>query len=193
MYYLADANGNFNFQLKTCPSALPVKITPVDPSLQQQGPPVTVPVYSASYIINTGNLTSCGTSSQEYYNYTLDGVSYSITANSPFQSIFLDGIGSWSGYWDVGLRGDDQVHFLNLRFRMPQQLIPGSYPVLALSVNSFSQFNNTLIDPFYVTITKAANIGEYWEGSFAGQFKDLNNVLHTISCNFRVQRRLAVM
>jgi hypothetical protein len=51
-------------------------------------------------------------------------------------------------------------------------------------------FNNlTLVQPLNVTITNFPQAaGEFYEGSFSGQFKDASNVTHSITCSFRVRR-----
>jgi hypothetical protein len=49
--------------------------------------------------------------------------------------------------------------------------------------------NLTVVQPFNVTITAfPQTIGDFYVGSFTGQFKDALNVTHNITSSFRVRR-----
>jgi len=142
---------------------------------------------ASSGIINTGALSACGTSSVSFINYTLDGSNYSLstaTADSFFVS--------------TGNGTSQPATFLNA-FRISQPNINidfytqggavGTFPVLFMTANQYDDSSITLVTPFNVTFTTYGAPGQFIEGNFTGQFREiLNNNLHNVSATFRVRR-----
>jgi len=64
----------------------------------------------------------------------------------------------------------------------------GSYGVYSLGFNTQNSVAN-LILPFNVVITNfPQSAGQFYQGSFTGQYKDGSNVTHNITCSFKVRR-----
>ena len=65
----------------------------------------------------------------------------------------------------------------------------GTFTLQYLSVNQYDSI--TLVTPFNINITTYGAPGQFIEGNFTGQIREiLNNNLHTISATFRVRRHL---
>jgi hypothetical protein len=63
----------------------------------------------------------------------------------------------------------------------------GTFPLTYLAVNQFD--SATLVTPFNINITTWGAAGQFVEGNFTGQIRDLlTNNLHTVSATFRARR-----
>jgi hypothetical protein len=182
-YAKVDGSGNFFTDYIVCnASAATVQVLGVDETAQQQGSlvsqPVTMPVTSL------GTVAACGTASTESIDYTLDGTSYHIGTTDSTMAYSKDsGNTSMNATFIMGSKTPD---FIELAIKTTTQA-PGTYQLLTIAVQNYRQ--NTVVQPLNVTFTGfAKSAGEFYEGSFTGQFKDGSNVTHNISCTFRVRR-----
>jgi len=75
---------------------------------------------------------------------------------------------------------------MNIQF-YTQGAAVGTFPMNYLSVNQYDSVQ--IVTPFNITFTTYGAPGQFIEGNFSGQIKELpNNNLHTISATFRVRR-----
>src|ERR1019366_3383328 len=75
-----NAAGEFSINIFTCSGIPPsCDILGVDETSQQQGTPVTILLNSQ--INDAGNVNTCGTSSIQNINYTVDGTDYTVSLN----------------------------------------------------------------------------------------------------------------
>jgi hypothetical protein len=187
------------------------QITGVNITTLQQGNAVNVSFASpVNGVINVGNIVACGTPLSDYINYSIDGgasktifnaisgnqgniVSYIINddPNYPGNIITISGSKMVPGVWDY-------ICF----FIMGNPTTTGAYPIGTFSIYGFDpkvdDNYNTInaVQPLNVTITNyPQNVGDYFVGSFSGQFTDsqvgfayTSGTVHTISCSFKVAR-----
>jgi hypothetical protein len=182
-YAKADAGGNFSTNFVVCNiSGLNVDAIGVDETAQQQGNPTSVPVTTP--ITDVGTLSGCGTSSAEYIDYTLDGTNYHFAAGDSLMAYYMDSTGTAR---DVTyIMGAKSPNFISFNINTTAQAA-GTYALKTLSVQNY--FQTTVVQPLNVNLTSfAPSAGQFFEGSFTGQFKDGSNVTHNISCTFRVRR-----
>jgi hypothetical protein len=183
-YAKADASGNFSTNYILCNiNGASVQVLGVDEASQQQGTAVNSPVTVST--TDVGSVSACGNSSAQFINYTLDGTSYTITsADSLTAFTQSQGGGSSNTYIDGMQIGTDN----RLTFKFANTMnATGTYPLINMEVRNNT--NLTLVTPFNVTITTfPQTVGEFYEGSLSGQFKDSSNVTHNISCSFRARR-----
>jgi hypothetical protein len=188
-YASADNTGKFSTNLVICNgSPATCQVLGVDNSLQQQGDVTDINIVVPETMV--GNISACGSSSEQYINYTLDGANYSITS-SVNDSLFgvTDLVQAnppnYTNIW--GIHGSDYVDFGYLHNNTV-----GTFPLWNLNMEKYDSVT-TLIQPFNITVTGyPQNIGEFYEGSFSGQFKHYSTgaVVHKIDCSFRVRRQL---
>jgi hypothetical protein len=58
-----------------------------------------------------------------------------------------------------------------------------------LGIMANNRWAASLIQPFNVVITSyPLSPGQFWEGTFTGQFKEQNNNTHTITGSFRIRK-----
>lgn len=186
LYYNTPiSNGNFSITVTRCSATTPIEVLAIDNTSQQQSNTWTGS--SSSGTVNTGILTACGTSSLSYIDYVIDGSNYSLSTANPGDSI--------STY---GYTGSTQTstYVLGFRISQPDMYINfhtnnagvGTFPLTYLNVNQYDTLT-TLVAPFNVTFTTYGAPGEFIEGSFSGQLREIStNNLHNVSANFRVRR-----
>lgn len=179
-----NANGDFSAIFYTC-SGMPAtcEILGVDADAQQQGVSVNVSVVSPTTV--AGNVTACGTSALQYINYNLDGVNQSFSSLVPgdqFTANAFDSTGTSKGANISGYNAIEQIFF-----QFGDSGNGSTYQLNYLTIKTSGV--TTLVQPFTTTIIRyAESVGEFFEGSFSGQYKDALNVSHTISCSFRVRK-----
>ncbi len=184
-YAKVDASGNFSTNYVLCNiGTANAQVLGVDETAQQQGTvsslPVTVPV------TDIGNISACGASSTQFINYTIDASSYTISemdsltafttnqGNTTPLTTYIDGAQIGTG------------NHMSFKFDHAGT-VAGTYPVTNISTQNFNTL--TLVQPFNITITNFPQaVGEFYEGSFTGQFKDGSNITHNVSCSFKVRR-----
>lgn len=184
-YAAANAAGEFETTISWCAgSGSSLSIIGVDNSTQQQGTSTTVAVQLP--ITDAGNIAACGTSSTQFFNYTLDGATTNLASPADSLMGYTFTQGSTAGFTTLmGFRVGANAQ-INLSLSQPS-LTSGTYPVSRITVNNFD--STSIVPPFNVTFTTfPANVGAFYEGNFTGQFKDQGNVTHNVSGNFRIRR-----
>jgi len=184
-YAKADANGNFSTNFSLCSTnGKSAQVLGVDETTLQQGNVSTVAVVTP--ITDAGTIAACGTVSTQFLNYTIDNTSYtvldsdSLTAFTSGQatqlSTYINGMQIGSGGIGIWFKFDHTAP------------AAGTYGVYSLGFNTQNSVAN-LIQPFNVVITNfPQSAGQFYQGSFTGQYKDGSNVTHNITCSFKVRR-----
>lgn len=183
----ADANGNFSTNFTKCSSSpANYNVTGIDETALQQGSAVTGNISGS--VNDVGNVVACGTSIDQYINYTLDGINTSLTAPADSLTAFTfpDSIGSGFNTYMSGVRIQSGIviSYINLQFDHAAQSA-GTYSVFDISTSTFPQ--TIVTQPFTVTLNKyPASVGQFYEGTFSGSFNSGNS--HTINGTFRIRR-----
>jgi hypothetical protein len=183
-YASVNSSGHFTTTMFQCTGMPPTcTIIGVDSLAAQQGPAMTVTVVSP--LTNAGNILACGTSTLQFFNYDVDGTPYSVSSTVPGDNFSaMDSTGQQHVVYLYGYHSVSSV----ISFDFISGTSPGTYPIGYLSVNQYN--NATPLAPCDVTLTNyAAAPGQYYEGSFSGQFKDAANNTHTLTGSFRVRRQ----
>src|SRR5205085_6232220 len=133
---------------------------------------------------NVPTIQFCGNSGEEFINYSIDNVAYSIKAQNSDQ--FLCMSLDTAVYLTGNSLKDTSVHFVAIFYAPPST---GSSTTMNCIVfaNSKSYFP---IAPVTINITHyAANIGEYMEGNFKASFSvaELNKT-SVLDSKFKVIR-----
>jgi len=187
LYNKPISNGNFSLTVTRCSNSnATIEVVVVDNTNNVQSTP-----WSGTGSIgtaNTGTLSACGTSSVNFINYTLDGTNYSLSTATNADSFFVS----------TGNGTSQPVTFVNA-FKISQPNINidfytqggavGTFPLMFMTANQYGDSSITLVTPFNITFTTYGAPGQFIEGSFTGQFREiLNNNLHNVSATFRVRR-----
>jgi hypothetical protein len=185
-YVPVNGTGEFSTAFIPCSAVPPTcEVYGVDLASGQQGSMVSFPVIIP--VTNTGNISACGTSTDEFINYVIDGNSYSVNSMSgDTVSANYANFGGLLPYqvWLLGSRHPDRI---NLNFRCDPAA--GNYPLLYLWTKTYQR--TRIESPLLVSLTNfPAAPGNFFEGSFTGQFRDSADLvpLHSINCSFRIKR-----
>jgi hypothetical protein len=179
-------NGNFSVTITRCSnSTAAVEIVAVDNvANQQSSSPWTGSASTGT--ISTGTISACGVSSVNFINYSLDGSNFTLNSTNPDDSI--------STYSASGTNQSTTAIFgfrisqpnLNISF-YTQGAAVGTFPLQHLSVNQYDSVS--IVTPFNINITTYGAPGQFIEGNFTGQIRELlNNNLHSVSATFSVRR-----
>ena len=179
-------NGNFSLTITRCSNSTgAIEIITVDNAANQQS--ATPWTGSASTgTVNAGTISACGTSTVSYINYTVDGSNFSISTAVPGDSITA---------WFASGTNQQYLSVSGFRISQPNEHINfntqanavGTFPLLYLTVNQYDSV--TVVAPFNINITTWGAPGQFIEGNFTGQIRELaNNNLHNVSATFRVRR-----
>lgn len=185
MYDAVDGGGNFSVAFTHCSLAsINAMILGVDAGGQQQGNPANTLVVLP--ITDAGNITACGVTATQYINYTIDGVpfGYSSAADS-FMAYIIP-----QGQIYTNLISASQIMTngnIGFSFNTSAPSGPaGSYPMTTFSLDYDSL---QVIQPTMVTVDSfASSVGQFYKGSFSGQFKDSTNITRNLNGTFRVRR-----
>ena len=187
-YAAANASGDFQTTFTRCASSpSTIDIVGVDQASQQQSNSTSVNVTAP--LTNAGTISACGLSSEEFIDYTIDGVNYRISSTVATDSLTafttLDSAQVNTRYTFFSGIQVGRANNITMRFR--QAAAAGTYPLDELMVQSFQQ--TTVVAPFNVTLTSyPQTAGLFYEGSFTGSFRDAANTSHTLSGTFRLRR-----
>jgi hypothetical protein len=179
-------NGNFSLTIIRCSNSTgSIEVVAVDNAANQQS--ATPWTGSASTgTVSTGTISACGVSTVAYINYTVDGNNFSISSTVPGDSITVStGSGTntahlWVNGFKIG-QPNQRISFAT------QGSGVGTFPLQYLSVNQYDSI--TIVTPFNINITTWGAPGQFIEGNFSGQIREIaNSNLHNVSATFRVRR-----
>jgi hypothetical protein len=189
-YVSVNNAGEFSMSMVRCPAGTgTAEIIAVDETTQQQSAVHTIAV-AATGTTNAGEISACGVASNQFINYTIDGSPFSIVSTSATDSITaytylaqtIPEFATWVSAWDIGTND-------NIAFTFRHDAAIGTYAVSNFSAQSFDSLE--IVAPFNVVLTKyPAVIGEFFEGTFSGKFKESSAPIpvHNINGNFRLRR-----
>jgi hypothetical protein len=184
VYHSTITNGSFSQTFLTCSLPASVDVTVTDNTNQQQGSTATVNVVSG--IANTGQLSACGISTNQFINYTVDGNNFSISsvnAGASF-SAFVN-----PGTLRTSIYGADQANSALLMFSVPGAAL-GTFPLVNDSLTINTYYAAAAQAGASTTFTAFGPVGQYLEGNFNIPFTDVTTgpTVHSCAGTFRVKR-----
>lgn len=181
-YAKADGNGNFSTTYVLCTTTNQnAQVIGVDAAAQQQGNLATQPV--ALPTTDLGTIAACGTVSTESISFTIDGTNYVVASPDTLMANSSDSATTGGITYIAGIK---MPKLIKLEINTTAKTA-GSYRLTSLGLMNYSQVS--IVQPLNVNLTSyALTVGQFYEGNFSGQFKDNQNVIHAITCTFRVRR-----
>jgi len=178
-------NGSFSMTVTRCSNSnAAVEIVVIDNVGNQQS--ATWNGTASSGTVNTGTLSACGTSSVSFIDYVVDGSNYSISTATAGDSLMAYTTGGTAQTFLAVSGVKMSQPNLNISF-FTQGATVGTFPLQNLSVNQYD--SASVVTPFNINITAFGAPGQFIEGNFSGQIRDIaTNNLHTVSATFRVRR-----
>jgi hypothetical protein len=181
-------DGSFTTTITRCSnSATTATLIPFDAIKQETGTEVNIPV--SGNTVNAGTLVACGTTSDTYLRYTLDGVSYQILPPADTLRFFYQQTANREVSSIEATRQGEQ---LDMAFFFTGPQTPGIHPIAIIEVlhggpNTLYYHNGDI----NVDITEYGNApGGYVSGTFSGTARNPQGTqIVPISCSFRVKRQ----
>ncbi len=185
-YVSTDATGKYSTIYFLCSASVSTAtVVGVNNDDQQQGDPANISINFP--LTDAGSVIACGISANEYINYKLDGIDYTIdnsNTSDPNRDSAVNGY-LFNGYI-TSINGYDSQTSNSISFRSVTANATGTFPLTTLLAQSND--STQLKQPFDITFTKFPNTaGEFFEGNFSGDYTQ-GAVSHTISATFRARR-----
>ena len=181
--------GGFSLTFIDCSATPEITYYATNLSSSQQSAPVSTVLSAGNN--NLGQITACGISTEKFIHYTMDGIDYSIVAPG-------DSITGYSYSTSNSPNAMASVMWQNFDgTKTGAFAFSGSYPdsiVLQKLYISNNQQTFSIVSPnipIKITATEYSPlIGGYIAGSFSAilQQDSSNNISHTFSCTFRVNK-----
>jgi hypothetical protein len=162
-----------------------VQVVGIDQTAQVQSSVNNVSVTAP--VTNVPNIIACGTSSAQFINYTVNSNNY-VIGLVPSDSLTAAFVSQGATFQYVAINGGSQNPNNYISFNAKDALAAGTFDLTNLYL---SNMNNIVMMPASkVTFTSYATaVGDFYEGSFTGQFSaGLTTVVHNINGTFRIRR-----
>lgn len=191
--YTLNSAGTFDFSTIICNGSENVTLIAEDRVALQQSSPTSATLVNGNN--NIGNLQACGVTTQQFIDYTINGVNYSMTypADSVFsfsnQQTNPSRIEIHGTSYNTG-GGTTTTRYLSFYFT-ETGIAAGSTQSL-VGLYSSDIYDSTIITTSIpVNITEYGIVGEYIAGNFSGTLTGAApaNTPYIITGSFRVRRR----
>ena len=186
--YALSNTGTYNFVSLLCSgSSSAVTMIAEDAATLQQSAPL-------SYVFVNGantvpNIQACGISTDQFFNYTINGTNYSYT--SPADTFYMY-VNSQMNPPRIEINAQQitstQNGYGTIGFDQTGIAVGSSQPLSLFYCSQISNDSTSVAAPFNVNITEYGNVGEFISGDFSGTLIGLLTN-YTVSGNFRVRRR----
>ncbi len=178
-------NGVISFSKYICTPNLSVTFLGVDPANNQQSNPHSFTLVPGAN--NIGTLQACGTSSAEFFNYSIDGTSHNLLL--PPDSLSHSGSPGTTNYYINGSQAG-VFHYVYLNFNNTGIGV-GSSQNLSSFYSTYLPTQAILSTPATVIITEYGPVGQFIAGNFTCTLiSTAPAATYTIVGNFRVRRNL---
>lgn len=189
-YVPADANGNFNFNIVSCGTTLPITFIGYDLGGGKFSVEQTITYSYGSHDI--GNVIVCE-APQEFVQFQMDGGSMInfFPPNSSLNFSLTRDTSSSARYSSISAYTFSPTYTYLYFYTNNEVTSVGNYTLSSFrySKNNINYSSNTPTGLTTVITNYPAAIGEYYEGYVNGNFIDATTQTpHTINCTYRIKR-----
>ena len=175
--YNVSNSGSFHFTTQLCPSNNNVLLIAEDAATIQQGAPMPLTLVPGTNTV--GTLTACGANSQQFINYTIDGVPHSFMIPGDSISMTLYSPNA------THVRAWNNNTYAQLSFT--SQLNGTGTADLYDFVSTELEYYIPTVDS--LTITEYGGVGGFIAGNYSGTFvSQIGQPDAYVACSFRVRR-----
>ncbi len=182
--YPLSNTGSYSFSKVFCTFPQTITLIGEDVTNAQQSASVT-------YVVNAGantvaNIQACGTTTQQFINYTINSTNYGFTA--PADTFYYSN------------NNQSSVYLSGMSLTPPTSIASITMTNAGIGVGSIqdlqsfdpSQVNDTfrITTPIPVNITEYGAVGQFVAGGFTGIFTGASpgNIQYNVTCTFRLRR-----
>jgi hypothetical protein len=181
-FYVNNSN-QFSFSYPLCnATSTVIDVIAVDINTQQESNFNTFTINFGTN--NIGNITACGNTSQEFFNYSVNSVNYSIADTlGEYEYPTVNSIQIYAREMNYTNTADATFSYQNIGTNSIQNLT--SFGCKQITEQT------TILNPISVNITECGSVGQFISGNFSGIVTGTAapNNTYTITCNFRLRRR----
>lgn len=172
-------NGSFSMTIERCDNAtLTAKLQAFDFNATQQGPETSLSVGTGT--VNAGQLSTCGSTINEFVNYTLNGTQVVILPPDYLYATTTTDTNYIVSYFK------NQTNFSSIGFKATA---PGTVPVDEIGIETQTPNAQwTKSGAINITITEYGQVGGYIAGHFSGTVTNRTTTA-PITYRFRVKRK----
>lgn len=183
--YPVSSTGAFSFSTALCTATSAVQLLAEDIDALQAGTQQTLNLVPGNNA--AGTLSACGTSIDEFINYTIDGANNSFVypADSITHFVSMQGIPPIS-YISGGSNSGSSTGSVSFAFTQGGIVAGGTQTLISFYDRQLTDSVQVSGTPV-VNITEYGNVGEYIAGNFVCTLS--GGTTYAITCNFRVRRR----
>lgn len=183
--YPVSSTGAFSFSTALCTATSVVQLLAEDIDALQAGTQQTLNLVPGTNA--AGTLSACGTSIDEFINYTIDGANNSFVypADSITHFVNMQGIPPIS-YITGGSNSSTSTGSVSFAFTQGGIVAGGTQTLISFYDRQLTDSVQVSGTPV-VNITEYGNVGEYIAGNFVCTLT--GGVTYNITCQFRARRR----
>jgi hypothetical protein len=178
-------DGTFSLNTLICTTNIDVNIIVINNAALEQSNALAVTLVSGNN--NVGMLNACGTSAEEFINYSINGSNYSLTA--PADSFTHSANQDLGSVFGVSYSGGVITHTASFIFN-PSNISAGSIQNLINFGSTHINDSTAILNSIPINITEYGSVGQFISGNFTGILTSAPpaNTPYNITCNFRVRR-----
>ena len=184
VYSSAVNNGTFSLNIVRCATGtLNFSVLGVDYTTMQQGNSISGSGTTGT--VNVGTIQACGTASEQFVNFLIDGSPVSYAQPPDSLTAYLNG--TTRSVWT--LRLDPPGSNNSSSFTYTDLTTPGTTPLLSCSINTASNTSQQILTASPVVNITAFGpvITGFIEGNFNIQM-NFGGTPKTVTCNFKLRR-----
>jgi hypothetical protein len=185
--YNLNSLGAYNFTSLLCSNSGSVSFIGEDISTQQQSATINYTLVSGNNVVP--NIQACGITTEQFFNYTINGTDYSFT--SPADTFY-----AWANTQSIPTSISISASTISGNTRYGSisfdqtGIAVGSSQLMNMFYVSEIVDSTTFNAPININITEYGNVGEFVSGNYSGNMTGAApaNTPYVISGSFRVRR-----
>ncbi|MEY4702872.1 MAG: hypothetical protein RIR96_769 [Bacteroidota bacterium] len=188
--YSLNTSGEYSFSTALCNGPENVSFIGVDMTSGQQSNPLAFTINNGSN--NVTAIQACGTTTQQFFNYTINGTNYSLT--SPVDTFFMF-VNTQSNPATIQISGQNisqgapSNRYISIGFNQAGIAV-GSSQNMSMFYTSNISDSTAFTTPIAVNITEYGAVGQFISGNYSGAFVGAlpTSTIYNVTGSFRVRR-----
>jgi hypothetical protein len=188
--YSLNTSGEYSFSTALCNGPENVSFIGVDMTSGQQSNPLAFTINNGSN--NVTAIQACGTTTQQFFNYTINGTNYSLT--SPVDTFFMF-VNTQSNPATIQISGQNisqgapSSRYISIGFNQAGIAV-GSSQNMSMFYTSNISDSTAFTTPIAVNITEYGAVGQFISGNYSGAFVGAlpTSTIYNVTGSFRVRR-----
>jgi hypothetical protein len=187
--YSLNASGAYSFSTTLCNGPENVSLIGEDMASGQQSTPLAFTINNGSN--NVTAIQACGITTQQFFNYTINGTSYNLSAPADTLYMFVNPQLNPASIEIYGQRYNQGAanRFISIGFNQAG-IAAGSSQNMNMFYTSDISDSTAFTTPIAVNITEYGAVGQFISGNYSGAFVGAlpTSTIYNVTGSFRVRR-----